>query len=108
MEKQILYYRTLSGNEPYFDWFNSIRDQVTRYRVMARLKRIKQGNYGDHKRFHGIIEIRINFGKGYRLYCIEDGSTIVVLLVGGDKASQWNDIKEALEYGRDYYEQKEI
>ncbi len=52
--------------------------------------------------------MRLDFGKGYRLYCGEDGHTLVVLLMGGDKSSQGKDIKKALDYWRDYHEQKTI
>lgn len=54
-----------------------------------------EGNYGDHKRFDGILEIRLHFGSGYRLYCAEIGREIVLLLVGGDKDTQKKDLKLA-------------
>ncbi len=59
------------------EWLASLSDSY-RDRIEARINRIKQGNYGDHKRFHGIIEIRMGFGKGYRLYCAEDGKVMVL------------------------------
>ena len=108
MEKVVIVYRTREGDEPFTDWLFSLRDKIFRYRIETRINRIEQGNYGDHKRFQGIVEIRLDFGKGYRLYCGEDGNTLVVLLVGGDKGSQDKDITEALDYWRDYYEQKKI
>jgi putative addiction module killer protein len=77
-------------------------------RVLVRLRRVEQGNYGDHKRFSGILELRFDFGKGYRVYCGEDGNTFVILLIGGDKSSQEKDIKKALEYWEEYHEQKKI
>ena len=106
MKKDLFVYKTPKGDEPFFDWLYSLRDQVMRHRIRARIERIKLGNYGDHKCFQGIIEVRMDFGKGYRLYCGEDGAVIVILLVGGDKSSQDKDIKEALECWRDYHEQK--
>ena len=84
-------------------WLASLSDSY-RDRIEARINRIKQGNYVDHKRFHGIIEIRMDFGKGYRLYCAEDGKVLVLLLVGGDKSTQDKDIQKALAYWRDYNE----
>ena len=108
MEKDVLVYKTPKGKEPFIDWLYSLRDKIIRHRIETRIDRIRHGNYGDHKRFHGIIEIRMDFGKGYRLYCAEEGIRIVILLMGGDKGSQDKDIKEALEYWRDYHEQKEI
>ena len=83
MEKQkvVVVYKTMDGKEPFTDWLFSLRDKMIRYRIEARINRIEQGNYGDHKRFCGIVEIRMNFGKGYRLYCGEDGKVLVVLLI---------------------------
>lgn len=102
----MIVYKTQGSAEPFVDWLFSLRDKITRHRIEARIDRVKQGHYGDHKRFQGILELRLDFGKGYRLYCGEDGHTLVVLLIGGDKSSQDNDIKKALEYWRDYHEQK--
>ena len=108
MEKVVIVYRTQEGDEPFTGWLFSLRDKTLRQRVETRINRIEQGNYGDHRRFQGILEIRLNFGKGYRLYCGEDGGILVVLLAGGDKSSQHKDITKALDYWRDYHEQKKI
>ena len=102
--KSILIYETPAGKEPFWDWLLSLRDKTLRHRIEARIERLKFGNFGDHKRFSGIIELRLDFGKGYRVYCAEEGSKIVILLTGGDKSSQDKDIKEALEYWREYHE----
>lgn len=103
-EKTILVYRTPEGREPFSDWLFSLRDKLIRHRIETRIDRLKHGNYGDHKRFSGILELRLDFGKGYRIYCGEDGKTIVLLLLGGDKSSQPDDIKKALSYWRDYHD----
>lgn len=103
-EKQIIVYKTPDGKEPFVEWLFSLRDKTNRHRIEARIDRMRFGNYGDHKRFKGIIEIRFQFGKGYRIYCAEDGDTIVVLLQGGDKSTQDKDIDKALKYWRDYNE----
>ena len=108
MEKIVLIYKTQKGKEPFVDWLNELGDNILKYRVLARTRRLQHGNYGDHKRFKGIIELRLHFGKGYRVYFGEEGSKIVILLMAGDKSSQDKDIKQALEYWRDYHEQKEI
>ena len=107
-EKTVLVYKTQDNKEPFVDWLFSLRDKILRHRIEARIDRIRQGNYGDYKRFQGIIELRLDFGKGYRLYCGEDAKTLVILLIGGDKSSQDSDIKKALGYWRDYNEQKKI
>lgn len=108
MEKEVVFYQTREGKEPFSDWLDELEDKILNYRIRMRIHRIRQGNYGDHKRFHGIIELRLHFGKGYRVYCGEEGNEVVILLAGGDKSSQDKDIKQALEYWRDHYEQKEI
>jgi putative addiction module killer protein len=92
-----------NGTEPVMEWLASLSD-LYRDRIEARINRIRQSNYGDHKRFQRIIEIRMDSGKGYRLYCAEDGKVIVLLLVGGDKSTQDKDIQKALAYWRDYNE----
>jgi len=99
----IIIYKTLDGKEPFVEWLFSLRDKALRHRIEARIERLKNGNYGDHKRFHGIIEIRMDFGKGYRIYCGEEGNKVIVLLAGGDKSSQEKDIEEALVYWREYH-----
>ena len=104
----VIVYATQEGDEPFVAWLFSLRDKMIRQRIETRINRIEQGHYGDHKRFQGIIEIRLDFGKGYRIYCGEDGNTLVVLLIGGDKGSQDKDIAKALDYWRDYNEQKKI
>lgn len=106
--KTVIVYKTKSDKEPFVDWLFSLRDKITRHRIEARIDRVKNGNYGDHKRFEGIIELRLAFGKGYRIYCGEDADTLVVLLIGGDKSTQDKDIEKALEYWRDYHAQKKI
>ncbi len=108
IDKIIILYKTRDNKEPFTEWLLSLIDTTVRFRIQTRIRRIELGNYGDHKRFHGIIELRFNFGKGYRLYCGEDGNSLVVLLTGGDKSSQGKDIHKALEYWEDYYEQKKF
>ena len=108
MEKTIISYKTRDNKEPFVEWLYSLKDKLSQKRILVRLKRVKQGNYGDCKRFGGILELCFDFGKGYRVYCGEDGHTLVILLVGGDKSSQEKDIIKALEYWEDYREQKNI
>lgn len=108
MNKTVIVYKTKEGKEPFNEWLYSIKDITTKNRIRVRLTRIEQGNYGDHKRFYGIIELRFDFGKGYRVYCVEDVNALVILLFGGDKSSQQKDINKALEYLEDYNEQKKI
>lgn len=96
MKKEVIFYRTATGDEPFSDWLDRLRDPVTRRRILKRLFRVEQGNYGDYKSVgDGVFELRFFFGAGYRVYFGEDGNTIVVLLLGGDKRSQKRDVKQA-------------
>jgi len=79
-------------------WLESLRDSTARTRVQARILRLRQGNPGDVKPVgHGISEIRIDHGPGYRVYFIQTGRDLLILLAGGDKRTQQRDIKKALE-----------
>lgn len=98
MEKTIIVYKDKEGKTPYFEWLFGLKDKSIRYRIISRIDRVKNSNYGDHKRIHGIVELRLHFGKGYRIYFGEEGANIVILLIGGDKDSQGKDIKRAVSY----------
>jgi putative addiction module killer protein len=101
--KNVILYRTAAGNEPFTDWLNSLRDPTTRRRILKRLLRLEQGQYGDFKSVGGgVNELRFFFGAGYRIYFAEDGDTLVILLCGGDKSSQHRDIQQALTYWQEY------
>jgi len=108
MHKTLVVYRSKDNKEPFTEWLYSLRDKIVRARIEARLIRVENGNFGDHKRFGGLLELRFDFGKGYRVYCAEDGHNIVLLLTGGDKQRQEKDVSKALGYLEDYYEQKKI
>ena len=80
-----------------------LRDGRTRRRILSRLLRVEQGNYGDYKALKdGVFELRFSFGSGYQVYFGEDGDTIVVLLCGGDKRTQSRDIAQAKAYWQEY------
>ena len=101
--KTILNYATESGKEPFREWLNSLRDKVAVARIRSRLERVEQGNFGDVKPVgSGVSELRFTFGSGFKVYFGQDGDTLVVLLVGGDKATQEKDIATALGYWTDY------
>ena len=96
-------YKTEGGAEPFIDWLRSIRSlPEVLGRVFVRLKRTEQGNFGDHGSVGGgVIELRIDSGPGYRVYFGIDGDEII-LLWGGTKKTQAEDIKMAKEFWRDY------
>ena len=100
---EIKEYLTESGVNPYRKWFESIRDIKIKARIEVRLTRIELGNFGDHKAVgNGVFELRFTFGSGYRIYYGLDGQNIVLLLLGGDKSTQTNDIQNAKKYWSDY------
>ena len=78
-------------------WFNSLRDRQAQKRILTRIRRLSQGNPGDVRPVGGgVSELRIDYGPGYRLYFVQRGSTVVILLSGGDKRAQDRDIKAAM------------
>ena len=101
--KQILIFAQKTGKEPFTEWLESLRDGTIRKRILIRLRRLEQGNYGDCKALKGgISELRFSFGPGYRIYFGEDEKAIIVLLCGGDKSSQSKDIAIAKKYWQEY------
>lgn len=84
-------------------WLRGLRDSRARARIAARLDRMADGNFGDVKPVgHGISELRIDHGPGYRVYFMQRGSVIVVVLAGGDKRTQPADIKLARRIASDW------
>jgi putative addiction module killer protein len=80
----------------YKKWIKNLRDDRARYRINARIERLKQGNPGDVKPAgEGVSEMRIDYGTGYRVYYKDAGKELIILLCGGDKATQDEDIKQA-------------
>lgn len=94
---KIAYVILANGKAPVIEWLNSL-DSSTRKRINQRILRLEDGNFGDHKKIsEHISELRFSFGKGYRVYYTEINGTIVLLINGGDKSDQSNDIKKAHE-----------
>jgi putative addiction module killer protein len=78
-------------------WFRRLRDVRAQARIDERIERLANGNPGDVKPVgRGVSEMRIDYGPGYRLYFVQRRDTLIVLLCGGDKASQNKDIDRAL------------
>ena len=83
--------------EEYRDWINSLKDRAGRARVQVRVDRLVHGNPGQHRVLtDGVCELKVDFGPGYRVYYTERAGVLIVLLAGGDKASQQQDIKTAI------------
>lgn len=83
---------------PEFDrWFNGLKDVTTKMRLITRLKKVSSGNLGDVQSVgEGVSEMREHFGKGWRMYFVQRGSVLVVMLGGGDKSTQTRDIAKAI------------
>ena len=78
-------------------WLDRLRDICARARILVRIERLSTGNPGDGKPVgEGVSELRINYGPGYRVYYNKVGREVVILLAGGDKRTQRNDIETAL------------
>lgn len=82
--------------EQFASWLASIKDRTTRARLQLRLRKATLGNLGDHKPVgDGVWEMREFFGPGWRMYYILQGSTVIMMLGGGEKSSQSRDIEKA-------------
>jgi len=83
--------------EVYLDWINTLKDRVGRARVQVRVDRLAHGNPGQHRTLtHGVSELKIDVGPGYRVYYTERNGQLIVLIAGGDKSTQQQDIKAAI------------
>lgn len=103
---KVQFFTDENGKVPFKEWLNSLSANI-RNRVVDRLYRVQNENLGDYKRVGaGVFELRFFFDGGLRVYFGRDGDEIILLLCGGDKSSQKRDIEKALEYWRQYHEQK--
>jgi putative addiction module killer protein len=99
---EVLEYLTVDGRRPYREWLHGLADREARARVRVRIRRIALGNFGDTKAVGGgVIEARIPYGPGYRIYFGRHGDQVVVLLCGGSKNTQVKDIALAQAYWED-------
>ncbi len=102
-EQSLLYYRTAKDESPVKDWLAGLRDIRTRQKIQARLGQLRLGNFGKTRAVgSGVVELKIDFGPGYRVYFARHGDSVVILLCGGNKASQTKDIRLAHEYWEHY------
>jgi putative addiction module killer protein len=78
------------------DWLAGLKDRVTRTRLANRLDKVRRGHLGDVKTVgEGIFEMREHFGPGWRMYYVQKGNVLIVMLGGGDKSTQAADIVKA-------------
>ena len=87
--------------EVYRDWINGLNDRTIRARIQVRVDRLAHGNPGQHRNLtDGVSELKIDVGPGYRVYYTDRNGELIVLLAGGDKSSQPQDIKAAIALAR--------
>lgn len=105
MEKEIKYYYTADGKCPYIECRNSL-DLSIRLRINKRVEKLKTGLYGDHKSLQQskLSELRMDFGKGYRIYYYDIDNTIILFIAGSDKKDQKKVIMQANKYFNDFIE----
>ena len=95
----------IQQTETYAKWFAGLRDRVARARIDIRIRRLSLGNAGDTKPVgEGVSELRVDHGPGYRIYFIQRGEVVIVLLAGGDKSTQDKDIRNAKALANDLKE----
>lgn len=103
MNQTVVIYEQRRGKSDFLDWLLHLKDVKARAVIRARINRLELGNFGDCKSVGaGVLELRVSFGPGYRVYFGRDGNTVVVLLCGGDKASQTKDIQKAKLLWKEY------
>ena len=101
-------YQDMDGHSPFADWFSDL-DVTAAAKVTVAIARIEQGNHSNVKGVgEGVLEYRIDFGPGYRIYFGLDGEILVILLAGGTKKRQQRDIDAATARWADYKQRKRL
>lgn len=91
--------------DDYRQWINRLRDHVVRARILVRVDRLIHGNPGAHRNLtDGVSELKIDIGPGYRVYYMQRGNVLLLLLAGGDKSTQTKDIAKAIVLANGYKE----
>lgn len=89
----------------YADWIDSLKDRAGRARILVRVERLIGGNPGQHRNLvGGISELKIDVGPGYRVYYMQRGTRLLLLLAGGDQSSQAADVELATQLARNFQE----
>jgi putative addiction module killer protein len=102
MVLELRYYSASDGKSPFETWYADLDDPAAA-KVTVALERLRQGNTSNAKGVgEGVLEYRIDWGPGYRVYFGRDGETLVILLTGGTKQRQARDIARAKEFWVDY------
>ena len=94
--------------QPFWNWMRGLRDLQARARIRTRIDRLALGTMGDHRYLDGgVAELKIDWGPGYRVYFGKIGNTAILLLCGGDKRTQQQDIRAAKAYLKEYQDAQE-
>lgn len=89
----------------YNDWIDNLKDRAVRARILVRVDRLIHANPAQHRALtDGVFELKIDIGPGYRVYYTKRGSRILLLLAGGDKATQQKDIQLAIQLAKNFQE----
>ena len=97
--KELIIYKIVAGRAPFTEYIESLKDRMGALRIMARIRQAQLGNLGNHRTVHqGVVELKINYGPGYRVYLGLYGAEVIVLLCAGDKTTQGKDIALAHAY----------
>ncbi len=84
--------------EEFSDWLKGLKDRLTRLLLIKRLRKVQLGNLGDVEPLgEGVYEMREHFGPGWRMYYVQRGGVLIVMLGGGTKSTQQTDINRAIE-----------
>ena len=103
MTVRIEVYQSTDGKQLFANWLRGLKDEQARSRIRVRMARLQLGNLDDCKNVEGgLLELRIDHGPGYRVYLARRSDTLVLLLCGGDKRTQAQDIKQARAYLADH------
>jgi putative addiction module killer protein len=89
----------------YREWLDALKDRAGRSRILVRVDRLIHGNRGHHRDLtDGVSELKIDFGPGYRVYYAQRGTSLLLLLAGGDKSTQQKDIAMAIHLAKSFQE----
>lgn len=107
-ERQLTLLVTDDEKSPFEQWYKKLKDKTVRRSILVKLTRLQNRAFGNYKSVgKGVYELRIFLGPGYRIYFALEEDEIVVLLLGGDKTSQAEDIKRSQKLWKEYGDEKE-